>query len=519
MSHPFGDLLTQHIHRKHGLSQARLAEGILQPAIVISQMCQGKRLTGPLARDRVLAIIGWLAGQQVLDSVTEANALLQAAGMAGLAPGNPVEAQLLERLAAQTSTATVPDRTQSHRLPGIRHNLPLHLTGFIGRTREMAEVTQLLHTTRILTLVGAGGCGKTRLALHIAAGAVEAFADGVWWIDLAPVTEPALVPNALATVLGVHERPGESLLMRVGKVLQDKLSMVVLDNCEHLLDACAQLVVTLVQACPQLVILATSREVLAVPGETSYPVPPLTLPHRPGATPDVLMKYDAIRLFVERARAVQPSFALTGQNATVIVEICRQLDGMPLALELAAARVRAITPGQLLLHLDDRFRLLVGGNRTAHPRQQTLYATINWSYDLLAEAERRVFRRLAVFVDGWTLEAAEAVCAGPDIPQRDVVALLLNLADKSLVVTEAAQGQQRYRMLETIRQFAVEQLRMAGEAEVTVRQHRDWFLALALKAEPYLTGPQELEWLARLEADHANLKAALDRSLAQHDGE
>jgi predicted ATPase len=323
------------------------------------------------------------------------------------------------------------------------HNLPLQVTSFVGRERELAEVGRLLAAGRLATLTGPGGTGKTRLALHAAADALEGHPDGVWLAELAALADPALVPQAVAAAVGVREEPGRPLLPTLTAALAPRRVLLVLDNCEHLLDACARLVDALLRACPHVRLLCTSREALGIAGEAVWRVPSLAVPaaaaglHAP-VGPDAagLARSAAVRLFVDRAAAVRPGFALTEENAAAVARVCARLDGIPLAIELAAARVRVLPPRQLLARLDDRFRLLTGGSRTALERHQTLQATVDWSYALLAQPERAVFARLAVFAGGWTLEAAEAVCAGDGIEAVEVLDLLTRLADRSLVVVE-----------------------------------------------------------------------------------
>jgi predicted ATPase/DNA-binding CsgD family transcriptional regulator len=391
-------------------------------------------------------------------------------------------------------------------------NLPLALTSFVGREREMAEASRLLGTDRLLTLAGPGGSGKTRLALAVASEVVGRFGDGVWLVELAPLSDPDLVPQAFASVLGVRETPGTTLLDALVGNLEPKNVLLVLDNCEHLIEECASLAEALLRRCPDLRILATSREALGVAGEILFAVPPLSLPdpHRP---PDVegLPRYEASRLFVERAGAVKPDFSLDEGNALAIAQICYRLDGMPLAIELAAARVRVLSAGQISTRLDDSFRLLTGGGRSVLPRQRTLRATMDWSYGLLSDAERAQFRRLSVFAGGFTLGAAEAVCAGEDLEPEEVLDLLASLVDKSLVLVAERDGEVRYRLLETARQYGREKLEESGEAEDVRRRHAEFYLALAEEAEPDLVEHGTL--LERLGTEHDNFRTALGWAL------
>jgi predicted ATPase/class 3 adenylate cyclase len=395
-------------------------------------------------------------------------------------------------------------------LEAFVHNLPAQLTSFIGRQQEIARIRQILPTTRLLTVTGTGGCGKTRLALQVAADLVEEFAHGVWCIELAALSDPALVPQTVAAALGVREEPARPLTETLTAHLKARRLLLVLDNCEHLLSACARLAEALLRGCPGLQILATSREGLNIPGEMPYRLRSLSAPdpeHLPAL--DELVRYEAVQLFVDRATIVVPSFTLTPTNAAHVAQICRRLDGMPLAIELAAARAKALPVEKLNERLHDRFRLLTGGSRTALPRQQTLKALIDWSYDLLREEERALLRRLSVFAGGWTLEAAEAVCAGESVDGSDVLELLTQVVEKSLVVYEEGSAQGRYRLLETIRQYSFDRLREAGEAGTVQEGHCDYFLRLAEESEHHLRGPEQAVWLERLEIEHDNLRAAL----------
>ena len=396
-----------------------------------------------------------------------------------------------------------------------KHNLPGSLTSFVGREREKKEVERLLDASRLLTLTGTGGCGKTRLAQEVAKGLVNAYADGVYLTELASLSEATLVPQAVAEVLGVREQPGSSLTDTLAHTLSTKTLLLVLDNCEHLVEACAHLVETLLKACPGLRILATSREPLGAAGEVIWQVPPLSgpSPHLRHALEE-LEGYESVRLFVERARYRNPAFLLDQQNARAVAEICHKLDGIPLAIELAAARV-GLSVEQIATRLDDSLRLLTGGNRTATPRQQTLRGALDWSYELLIEPERELFNRLSVFAGGWTLEAAESVASGEGI--EDVLDLLSRLVDKSLVVAEATgDGGVRYRMLEPVRQYAQERL---GEDDALRDRHAAFFLALAEEAESKLVEPDQVAWLERLEREHDNLRAALRNSLDRGNAE
>ena len=399
------------------------------------------------------------------------------------------------------------------------NNLPIQLTSFIGREREKAEVGRLLMTSHLVTLTGSGGAGKTRLALQVAAETLEEFPGGVWLVELAALSDPTLVPQAVASALAVSEQPGRALTDTLRDALRGKSMLVVLDNCEHLVTACARLADALLRTCPNLRILTTSREALGVTGETIWRVPSLSVPDPQRLPPfDRFSDYEAVRLFIDRAVASAPQFGVTSGNAPAIAQVCHRLDGIPLAIELAAARVKVLAVEQIAARLDDRFRLLTSGSRTALPRQQTLRAAMDWSYDLLSEQERTVLRRLSVFAGGWTLEAAEAICSGGRVNADDTIDLLTSLVDKSLVLTDVRRDAARYRLLESVRHYSRDRLLDSGEATDIQRRHRDWFLALAERGEPELRGPGQVAWLARFETEHDNLRAALDFSETEESG-
>jgi predicted ATPase/DNA-binding SARP family transcriptional activator/DNA-binding CsgD family transcriptional regulator len=399
-------------------------------------------------------------------------------------------------------------------LDTAKHNLPTPRTSFVGREREMVELKRLLAMIRLLTLTGAGGSGKTRLALEVARDLAGLYPDGVWLVELAALTQGALVPQVMAEILGVHEQPNSPLTATtLAEALRAKKMLIVLDNCEHLVEACARLTDVLLESCSGVHILATSRESLNVAGEVVWSVPPLSVPdaERPHNL-EGLRLYESARLFVERAFRRTSAFVLTADTASAVAEICQQLEGMPLAIELAAVRVGTLAVGQISERLGDSLELLTGGERTAMPRQQTLRGTLDWSYDLLSEEEKRLFCQLSAFAGGWTLEAAEAV--GVCLEGEPVLELLGTLVDKSLVVVEVAEdGSVRYTLLEPVRQYAREKLQESGEAEVVLRRHAQFFLALAERAEPELKRAGQEEWLGRLEEEHANLRVALSWAL------
>ena len=390
------------------------------------------------------------------------------------------------------------------------NNLPLRLSSFIGRGREVAEVETLLSDDRLLTLTGPGGSGKTRMAIEVASEVVEDFRDGAWLVELASLSDPDLVAQAVAQALGVREAPGRPLIGTLLEHLESRKALLVLDNCEHLIDACATLADALLRSCPNLRILATSREAMGIAGERTWPVPPLSSPDSHNLPPlQELRSYEAIRLFAERANAVVPAFELTEHNAPAIARLCRILDGMPLAIELAAARVRVLSVEQISSRLEDSFALLTGGSRTALPRQRTLGAAIGWSYELLSEEEQVLLGELSVFAGGFALEAAESVCSGEDIEEHEVLDLLTRLVDKSLVQVSEQGGEARYRLLETVRQYGREKLEESGEEPDIRRRHADFFLQFAERVEPRINGKDRGFWLGRLEAEHDNLRAAL----------
>ncbi|TAK25003.1 MAG: adenylate/guanylate cyclase domain-containing protein [Chloroflexota bacterium] len=361
-------------------------------------------------------------------------------------------------------------------LDAIPNNLPLQTSSFVGRERETREALDLLGNGRLLTMIGAGGSGKTRLAVHVAAESVDAFPDGVCFVELAAIVEAQQVGSTIAAVIGARETPGRALNDTLVDVLRPRKVLLILDNCEHVVADVAAIVTGLLRACPGVRIIATSRERLAVDGEQIYRVPSLGLPGEvEDLRPARALECESVRLFVERARAVDPSFALTDKNVGAVAKICRRLDGIPLAIELAAARARSLAPHQIADRLDDRFRLLTGGARAGLPRQQTLRAMVDWSHDVLGAAEKAVFRRLAVFAGGFTIEAAEQVCASDDVADFDVLDIVTNLVDRSLVAVDGASADQRFRLLETIRAYALDRLRESGEDSAARSRHFNWF--------------------------------------------
>jgi len=415
---------------------------------------------------------------------------------------------------------------------GPKHNLPAPLTSFIGREKEIEQIKGLLAPlplsagdpgsrseaeqgapgarARLVTLTGSGGTGKTRLALEVARERVPAFTDGVWFVEFAPIADPALVPQPVLAALGLREATGHPALAMLADYVRDRALLLLFDNCEHLIDACARLAETLLSAGPNVHLLATSREALGIAGEMAVRIPSLSLPEAQTTRRDILLESEAGRLFADRAQTAWPDFVVTDDSVPAIVQVCCRLDGIPLAIELAAAWVKTLRVEQISARLDDRFRLLTGGSRTALPRHQTLRALIDWSYNLLQDDERTLLKRLSVFAGGWTLEAAETICGGKDLEASEVLEVLARLVNKSLVIAERHSGAEaRYRQLETVRQYAREKAVEAGEYREIRNRHLEYFTRLAEAAEPELLRSNQVTWLNRLQAEFDNLRAAL----------
>ncbi|TQF74973.1 LuxR family transcriptional regulator [Rhodococcus spelaei] len=392
-------------------------------------------------------------------------------------------------------------------------NLPLDMTSFVGRRREVTEGRRLLAVSRLVTLTGIGGVGKTRLALRVAADSRRAFDDGVWLVEFGEQSDPELVPDIVAATLGLRDQVAHSPLQTLLDFLDDRQILLVLDNCEHLVDAVAKLAETLLRACPQLRILATSREPLTIGGEAAFRVPPMSAPD-PRAARRGVAQYEAVTLFVERAGAAVPGFELTDDNRATVAQICRRLDGLPLPIELAAARLRAMSPAQILDRLTDRYRLLVAGTRGAPTRQQTLRMCIDWSHDLCTETERGLWRRLSVFARGFELDAAEGIAAG-DLTPDDLLDVIASLVDKSILIREEPDGVVRYRLLETLRDYGLERLEESDEGADLRRRHRDWYEQLIDRADVDWIGPNQQAWILRISREGANLRAVLKYCIAE----
>ena len=399
-----------------------------------------------------------------------------------------------------------PLRSQSH----ATNNLPTQLTSFVGRERELAEVKAKLEDARLLTLIGPGGTGKTRLSIQLGSQLVSNFKDGVWLVEFAPITDPSLVTQTIASTFEIGEVPNVPLKVLLHEFLREKHLLLILDNCEHLVEASAQVADELLHVAPNIKVIVSSREALGIAGETVYRVPSLSLPNQDEGTKEAVMGFESAQLFVERASAANPKFELTDENASSVAQICSRLDGIPLALELAASRTTFFSAEQIAKRLDDRFKLLTGGSRTALPRQQTLRALIDWSYDLLSEDERALLRRLSVFAGGWTFEAAETICNNVDVFEH-----LPQLVNKSLVTVKDVNNEPRYHLLETIRQYARDKLLEHGEGEGTRNRHLAYFLEMTEIASPeLLKRDNEAEWIKRLSAEYDNIRAAIEWGLS-----
>jgi len=436
----------------------------------------------------------------------------------GMEPGHDLQ-RLLKQVLNQDPALDLAPVAPAY-APARTNNLPLELTSFVGRTEEVEEVTRLLAQGRLVTITGAGGVGKTRLAIRVAEHLGGNYRDGTWLVELAPISDTGVLPQAVMSALGVREQSGRAVLETLREYLETRELLLLLDNCEHVIDAAARLTTALLQTCPRLHILATSREALSIGGEAAWRAPSLPAPDSRKLPPvERLADYAAIALFRDRCASALGKFAIDEDNAPLIAEVCERLDGIPLAIELAAAKLRVLSLAQVAQRLNDRFRLLTGGSRTALPRQQTLRAAIDWSYGLLSAPQQATLRRLSVFAGGISLEAAEAVCPDEGGELMDLVDLMSDLVAKSLLVVDRTGLDARYEMLETIRQYASERLLEAGEAESVRNRHRGWFQALAEQAEPHLRGANQADWHDRLKTEHDNLRGALGWAFASGDTE
>ncbi|HLO18297.1 MAG TPA: LuxR C-terminal-related transcriptional regulator [Anaerolineales bacterium] len=432
----------------------------------------------------------------------------------------PSPVRIFQVIAPDLPTEFPPLRT----VDNLPNNLPIQLTSFVGREKELADVKRLLRNARMLTLIGPGGTGKTRLSIEAAGDLLDQYPDGVWFVDLALILDPLLVSRTTAIAIGLRDEPQRPVIDMLCDYLQEKKILIILDNCEHLVDACARMADRVLHTAPDTRILASSREALGIGGEVTYRVPSLELPdlqHLPSI--ESLSQYEAVKLFIDRATAAVPSFTVTNENAPALAQVCYHLDGIPLAIELAAAKIRVLSVEQIAKRLGDCFRLLTGGNRTVLERHQTLRAAIDWSYDFLPPAEQILLRRLSVFVGGWTLEGAESVCGdeatSSAVRSDDILNLLEQLINKSMVLMEEEHGEYRYRMLETMRQYANEKLVASEESDGLRDRHFKYFLNLAETAEPHLIRPEQIEWLSVLDADYENLRLALEWSLSKESAE
>jgi predicted ATPase/class 3 adenylate cyclase len=401
-------------------------------------------------------------------------------------------------------------------LEGLPNNLPLQLTSFVGRELEILTVTELLAKQRLVTLVGAGGVGKTRLALQVGAELLDHYEDGVWLVELAPIADPALVPSAVASIFHVLDAPNRTITEAIIHALKSRRALIVFDNCEHVVEPAARVIDAILRNCPHVRIIATTRQGLGIAGEAVHRVASLAVPEPSRElTAEEAARYGAVALFVERAIAATESFRLTNENAPIVARLCQRLDGIALAIELAAPRLKVLSLEQLDAKLSERFRILTGGSRTALPRQQTMRALVDWSYDLLTDDEKTLFRRVAVFSGGWSLDAASSICSDEEIEEWAVLDLLQSLVDKSMVVAKLSGSEQRYRLLESTRQYAHELLEKSGELEPMQVKHAKWFLEFSNRAEVVRNTSPTKTWLATIEPENDNLRAALDWALGE----
>lgn len=519
--HRAGDALKAALHGQFDLQHEAWGETAVRVRMGIhtgEAETSGQEYRGYLTMSLVQRVVSAGHGGQILVSQTTENLLR------GQLPNNielrDMGKHKLKDVPLSTRIFQVVSPDLQTEFPALRtlsifpSNLPTQITSFIGREKEIADVKKLLLNSHMLTVVGPGGTGKTRLAIQVASDVLGKYPDGVWLVELASIRDPLLVPRTVAIVLGLRDEPQRPVIDMLCDYLREKKMLILLDNCEHLIDACAQLAEQILRKAPNVRILASSREALDIAGEVTYRVPSLEIPdmdHLPPA--ESLSQYEAVKLFIDRAISAIPTFSVTNDSAPFLAQICHRLDGIPLAIELAAAKIRVLSVEEIARRLDDRFQLLTGGSRTALERHQTLRAAIDWSYNLLPNHEQILFRRLSVFVGGWTLEAAESVCRGKSTsgPERseDVLTLLEHLINKSLVTREETPTGSRYKMLETMRQYASEKLTESNESKLLQNNHLKYFLNLAETAEPHLRRTEQVSWLKLLDSEYQNLRAAL----------
>lgn len=443
--------------------------------------------------------------------VEENNLQVQVSSLRRILGASAIET--VSRQGYRLTLRPIVEQREATTAPAPSNRLPRALTTFVGREKEIEELRGFVRETRLLTLTGAGGCGKSRLALELAGGLTDGYVDGIWFVELAALTDPALVPGAVASALGLPTSATADPTVAIVEDLRRKHALLILDNAEHLLGAAADLLDELLRQSPSVTALVTSRERLGLTGELTYRVPSLSMPGDEVVSPDELATYESVRLFIERAQLQKPEFTVTVANARALASLCRRLDGIPLAIELAAPCLRAMTVEEIDSRLDRRFGLLTHGMRTALPRQKTLRSMIDWSYDLLSTTQQRLLCRISVFSGGWTIPSAELVCADDDVARMDMLDLVTALVDKNLVTAEEARGHTRYRLLETIREYARGRLRDSGEASTWHRRHARWMSALSQECWALFEGPRKSEILGVFEAEHDNIRAALAWSL------
>jgi predicted ATPase/class 3 adenylate cyclase len=512
------DALNAALDAQTKLNSAEWTEGFIKVRMGIhlgEAEWNGEKYLGYITLARTQRIMSAAHGGQILISQNVFNIVRDKFPFRDLGERRLKDLRQTERL-YQFTPSTLPSEFPPLRTLDARpNNLPVQLTTFIGREKEMSDIKELLIKTHLLTLIGSGGTGKTRIALQSAAEMIDDFENGVWFVDLAPLLQPELLPQTLAEVLDVSEDPKRDLSETISEFIKDKEMLIILDNCEHLIEAVCKLSEKLLQSSLKLKIIATSREALRITGEQTLSILSLSLPDpEKDNTLEKLTKFESVRLFLDRAVAVNQNFKVTDANAKVLAGICHHLDGIPLAIELASARVKVLTLEKINERLNDRFKLLTGGERTALPRQQTLKSLIDWSYDLLSEPEKILWRRLAAFSGGWTMDAAEEVCSGALINKDDILDLLNNLIEKSIIIFD--ERKDRYRMLETIKQYGQEKLKEVSEQDLMKNKHLLYYTELAEFIKPKLIGPELKKELNKLEEDYSNYQSALTWSIEEN---